>query len=107
MTAQTGLRISEICSLTHDDIHLGTGAHIACTDKGRRQRITPLTRATVSTMTTYCARPVDAVSAVAAHQAQQPVDGAHPGPGQRVIEDAFGVDPDVRAVSSAAGDQRR
>jgi integrase/recombinase XerD len=55
MTAQTGLRISEICSLTHDDIHLGTGPHIACTGKGRRQRITPLTTATVSTMTTYLA----------------------------------------------------
>src|ERR1700737_2119512 len=55
MAAQTGLRISEICSLTHDDIHLGTGPHIACTGKGRRQRITPLTRATVSTMTTYLA----------------------------------------------------
>jgi integrase/recombinase XerD len=55
MTAQTGLRISEICSLTLDDIHLGTGPHIACTGKGRRQRITPLTRATVSTMTNYLA----------------------------------------------------
>jgi site-specific recombinase XerD len=55
MTAQTGRRISEICSLTHDDIHLGTGPHIACTGKGRRQRITPLTRATVTTMTTYLA----------------------------------------------------
>ena len=55
MTVQTGLRISEICSLTHDDIHLGSGAHIACTGKGRRQRITPLTRATVTTMTTYLA----------------------------------------------------
>ena len=53
MTAQTGLRISEICALTLDDIHLGTGPHIACTGKGRRQRITPLTRATASTMTTY------------------------------------------------------
>lgn len=55
MTVQTGLRISEICSLTYDDIHLGAGAHIACTGKGRRQRITPLTKATVTTMTTYLA----------------------------------------------------
>ena len=55
ITVQTGLRISEICSLTRDDIHLGTGPHIACTGKGRRQRITPLTRATVSTMKTYLA----------------------------------------------------
>jgi site-specific recombinase XerD len=58
MTAQTGLRISEICSLTRDDIHLGTGPHVTCTGKGRRQRITPLTRATVSTMTTYLAERV-------------------------------------------------
>jgi len=55
LTAQTGLRISEICSLTHDDLHLGTGPHVACTGKGRRQRLTPLTRATVRTMTTYLA----------------------------------------------------
>lgn len=55
VTVQTGLRISEICVLTHDDIHLGTGPHIACTGKGRRQRITPLTRTTVSIMTTYLA----------------------------------------------------
>jgi integrase/recombinase XerD len=55
MTVQTGLRISEICSLTCDDIHLGAGPHVACTGKGRRQRITPLTRTTVHTMTTYLA----------------------------------------------------
>lgn len=55
MAVQTGLRISEICSLTCDDIHLGTGPHIACTGKGRRQRITPLTRATVTTMKNYLA----------------------------------------------------
>lgn len=55
MTVQTGLRISEICSLNCDDIHLGTGPHVACTGKGRRQRITPLTKTTVTTMTTYLA----------------------------------------------------
>lgn len=55
MTVQTGLRISEICSLTIDDIHLGTGPYVACTGKGRRQRITPLTKATVATMATYLA----------------------------------------------------
>lgn len=55
LTVQTGLRISEICSLTRDDIHLGTGPHVACTGKGRRQRVTPLTRATTTTMTSYLA----------------------------------------------------
>ena len=55
MTVQTGLRIGEVCSLTIHDIHLGTGPHIACTGKGRRQRITPLTRPTAATMTAYLA----------------------------------------------------
>jgi integrase/recombinase XerD len=55
ITVQTGLRVSEIRSLTHDDIHLGTGPHVACTGKGRRQRITPLTRATVVIMKAYLA----------------------------------------------------
>lgn len=55
MTVQTGLRISEICSLTYDDIHLGAGPYIACTGKGRRQRLTPLTKTTVTTMTNYLA----------------------------------------------------
>ena len=58
LALQTGLRISEICSLTTNDIHLGTGPHITCTGKGRRQRITPLTRATVNTMTAYLAERV-------------------------------------------------
>ncbi|MDP9166178.1 MAG: site-specific integrase [Actinomycetota bacterium] len=65
LTVQTGLRVSEICSLTHDDIHLGTGPHVACTGKGRRQRITPLTKATVDSMKAYLAervtRPGDAL----------------------------------------------
>lgn len=55
MAVQTGLRMGEICSLTCNDIHLGAGPHIACTGKGRRQRITPLTKSTVTTMTNYLA----------------------------------------------------
>lgn len=55
ITVQTGLRISEICALSLGDIHLGAGPHITCTGKGRRQRSTPLTRATVNTMKHYLA----------------------------------------------------
>lgn len=58
LTVQTGLRVSEVCSLTHEDIHLGTGPHVACTGKGRRQRITPLTKATVDNMKAYLAEQV-------------------------------------------------
>ncbi len=59
LMVQTGLRISEICSLTVDDVHLGTGPYVACTGKGRRQRVTPLTRATVAIMTTYLAERIN------------------------------------------------
>jgi integrase/recombinase XerD len=47
LAVQTGLRISELIGLTRADVHLGSGAHVACHGKGRKDRITPLTRATV------------------------------------------------------------
>lgn len=40
---QTGLRVSELTSLTCGDVDLGTGAHLRCHGKGRKERITPLT----------------------------------------------------------------
>jgi integrase/recombinase XerD len=43
LAVQTGLRISELIGLTRNDIHLGTGPHVACKGKGRKDRITPLT----------------------------------------------------------------
>ena len=46
LAAQTGLRASELLSLTVNDLYLGTGAHVSCFGKGRKQRITPLTKAT-------------------------------------------------------------
>ena len=55
MAVQTGLRISELCALTLGDIHLGVGAHVTCTGKGRRQRSTPLTTTTLRAMKHYLA----------------------------------------------------
>jgi integrase/recombinase XerD len=46
LACQTGLRASELLHLTVSDVHLGTGAHVYCLGKGRKQRITPLTTAT-------------------------------------------------------------
>jgi integrase/recombinase XerD len=43
---ETGLRVSELTALTIADTHLGTGAHVACHGKGRKDRITPLTKHT-------------------------------------------------------------
>jgi integrase/recombinase XerD len=44
---QTGLRASELTGLRCRDVVLGTGAHIRCDGKGRKERCTPLRRDTV------------------------------------------------------------
>jgi integrase/recombinase XerD len=46
-TIQTGLRLSEITSLRQQDISLAPGAHVRCRGKGRKERCTPLAKATV------------------------------------------------------------
>jgi integrase/recombinase XerD len=50
LACQTGLRASELLHLTVSDVHLGTGAHVYCLGKGRKQRITPLTTATAAAL---------------------------------------------------------
>lgn len=50
LACQTGLRASELIRLTVGDVHLGTGAHVSCLGKGRKQRITPLAAATVGVL---------------------------------------------------------
>ena len=50
LTAQTGLRVSEVTGLKIQDIHLGTGPHVRCHGKGRKDRITPLTTQTVAVL---------------------------------------------------------
>jgi len=41
---QTGLRLSELIKLARKDVALGTGAHVRCMGKGRKERCTPLTK---------------------------------------------------------------
>jgi integrase/recombinase XerD len=47
---QTGVRVSELTGLRNSDVHLGTGAHIRVTGKGRKKRATTLTGETVKIM---------------------------------------------------------
>lgn len=42
LAAQTGLRVSELTGLSIADAALGTGAHVHCVGKGRKERRTPL-----------------------------------------------------------------
>lgn len=46
LAIETGLRASELTGLDRGDLHLGVGGHVSCRGKGRKQRITPLTRPT-------------------------------------------------------------
>jgi integrase/recombinase XerD len=53
LAVHTGLRLSELINLTEAHLHLGTGAHVTCHGKGRKQRITPLDPGTVAVLRTW------------------------------------------------------
>lgn len=55
LAVQTGLRVSELVGLRGADVHLGPGAHVSCRGKGRKERITPLTRTTVAVVRVWLA----------------------------------------------------
>jgi integrase/recombinase XerD len=47
LAVQTGLRVSELAALRHQDVVFGVGAHVRCEGKGRKERCTPLRKETV------------------------------------------------------------
>ena len=55
LAVQTGLRISELIALSCGDVGLGTGAHVRCLGKGRKERATPLTGLTVAVLRRWLA----------------------------------------------------
>ena len=55
LAIQTGLRVSELTALSCADIDLGTGAHVRCRGKGRKERITPLTSQTTAVLRNWLA----------------------------------------------------
>lgn len=71
LAAQTGLRVSELIGLRIQDVHLDTGAHVACHGKGRKDRCTPLTTKTVSVLTPWMRE-----------RAGEPADTLFPGRGR-------------------------
>jgi integrase/recombinase XerD len=52
---QTGLRATELTGLNIADVHLGNGAHVNCRGKGRKERITPLTKITTAVLRVWIA----------------------------------------------------
>lgn len=57
VAVQTGLRLSELTSLQRHDVSLGTGAHVRCVGKGRKERCTPLTKMTVAVLKAWLREP--------------------------------------------------
>ena len=55
LAAQTGLRVSELTGLTCGDVHLGAGPHVSCHGKGRKERITPLTKTVIAVLRAWLA----------------------------------------------------
>jgi integrase/recombinase XerD len=79
VAVQTGLRASELTGLACGDVHTGSGAHVSCHGKGRKDRITPLTSATVAVLRAWLAE-----------RAGQPSDPLFPTrPGRQLSRDAL------------------
>jgi integrase len=55
LAARAGLRVSELTGLTCGDACLGSGPHVSCHGKGRKERITPLTTVTVTVLRAWAA----------------------------------------------------
>jgi site-specific recombinase XerD len=53
LAIQTGLRASELMNLRCGDVALGSGAHIRCMGKGRKERCTPLRRDTAKLLAAW------------------------------------------------------
>jgi integrase/recombinase XerD len=50
LAVQTGLRVSELIGLRPQDVVLGTGAHVRCEGKGRKERCTPLRKEAIGAL---------------------------------------------------------
>jgi len=57
LAVQTGLRLSELTGLRHEDVHLGIGAHVRVVGKGRKERCTPLSKSTRAVLAAWMGEP--------------------------------------------------
>jgi len=57
LAVQTGLRLSELIGLMPDDLQLAAGAHVRVVGKGRKERCTPLSKSTRSTLAAWTRDP--------------------------------------------------
>jgi site-specific recombinase XerD len=57
MAVQTGLRLSEITTVTREDLVLGTTSHVRVIGKGRKERCTPLAKSTAAVLKAWLREP--------------------------------------------------
>lgn len=57
VAVQTGLRLSEMTTLCREDVVLGTGAHVRCLGKGRKERCTPLAKQSADALKRWLSEP--------------------------------------------------
>jgi site-specific recombinase XerD len=57
LAVQTGLRLSELTGLRHEDLHVGVGAHVRVIGKGRKERCTPLSKNTRAVLAAWAREP--------------------------------------------------
>lgn len=55
LAVQTGLRVSELAGLRCQDVAFGSGAHVRCYGKGRKERCTPLAKQTARVLGAWMA----------------------------------------------------
>jgi site-specific recombinase XerD len=60
VAVQTGLRLSELTGILREDVVLGTGSHVRVIGKGRKERCTPLSKASRAVMTAWLREPLRA-----------------------------------------------
>ena len=61
---QTGLRLSEMTGLKHEDLILGAGAHVKVIGKGRKERCIPLAKPTLAVLKAWLQEPQRSGSSV-------------------------------------------
>jgi site-specific recombinase XerD len=58
LAVQTGLRLSELTGLRREDLSVAAGSHVRVIGKGRKERCTPLSKATRAVMTMWLREPL-------------------------------------------------
>lgn len=91
LALQAGLRVSELIGLDCADVVLGTGGHVRCEGKGRKQRAVPLTNSAQKVLRVWIAE-----------RAGQPTDPLFPTrTGRRLSPDAIERRVSIHATTAA------